>query len=150
MRRNGLVAVAAVAAAALLTGCGDTGEETAGSGSSSPAAAKGDAKREASAEAKDVKITRSGVEDHEVWGRAFVTHYEITNHGKGAANYFVQLEFLDGDGDVLGATGVTADKLGPGKTNKGDTAPMESEIKNGKMSDIKRVRVSTVERTDPV
>jgi hypothetical protein len=73
--------------------------------------------------------------------------YEVTNGGKDAANYFVGLEFLDRDGDVLGSTGVTADKLGPGKTHKGDTAPVESEITNGSPKDIKSVRVSTVDRT---
>jgi hypothetical protein len=151
MRRIGLVAGAAVAAVALLTGCGDGGDDAAGSGSSSSAPA-GDAKaNEAPDAAKDVKITGSGFEDHEVWGDgAYVTRYEITNRGKGAANYFVQFEYLDADGDILGSTGVTADKLGEGKTNKGDTAPVKAEITNGKMSDIKDVRVSTVDRTDPV
>ncbi|MFI8008431.1 hypothetical protein [Streptomyces sp. NPDC086010] len=57
------------------------------------------------------------------------------------------LEFLDADGDVLGSTGVTADKLGPGKTNRGGTAPLESEIANGPMASIKSVRVSEVDRT---
>ena len=155
MRRIGLVAGAAVAAVVLVTGCGDSGDDTAGSGSSSSAPAsdaKGEAKAdEAPAAAKDVKITRKGFEDHEVWGDgAYVTHYEITNHGKGAANYFVQFEYLDADGDVLGSTGVTADKLGEGKTNKGDAAPLDAEITNGKISQIKDVRVSTVDRTDPV
>ncbi|MGO4747922.1 hypothetical protein AB4212_04665 [Streptomyces sp. 2MCAF27] len=97
---------------------------------------------------KDVRIMKAGVEDHEVWGpKAYVVHYEITNHGKSAADYFAQFEFLDKDGDVLGATGVTADKLGPGKTHKGDSAPLDSEITNGAMKDIKSVRVSQVDRT---
>jgi hypothetical protein len=152
MRRIGLVVGAAVAAVVLVSGCGASGDDAAGSGSSSSAAAGGDAKaEEAPAAAKDVKITGSGFEDHEVWGdHAYVTQYEITNHGEGAANYFVQFEYLDADGDVLGSTGVTADKLGEGKTNKGDAAPLEGEITNGKIADIKSVRVSAVERTDPV
>jgi hypothetical protein len=151
MRRIGLAVCAVAVAAAVVTGCGGGEDSTAGSGSSSSAAAKGAAKAEAPAATKDMKITRSGFEDHQTWGdHAFVTHYEITNHGKGAADYFVQLEYLDVDGDVLGSTGVTAEKLGEGKTNKGDTAPVESEIRNGKMSDIKGVRVLKVERTDPV
>ncbi|MFZ4160490.1 hypothetical protein ACOZDE_18965 [Streptomyces griseoincarnatus] len=149
MRRIGLVAGAAVAAVVLVTGCGDTGGDTAGSGSSSAPA--GDAKAaEQPDAAKDARITGKGFRDHDVWGEdAYVTEYEITNRGEGAANYFVQLEFLDADGDVLGSTGVTADKLGEGKTNKGDTAPVDAEITNGKMSDIRDVRVSMVERTAP-
>ncbi|MFF3096762.1 hypothetical protein [Streptomyces cyaneofuscatus] len=90
----------------------------------------------------------SGVEDHETWGpQAFVVRYEVTNGGGEAADYFAQFEFLDADGDVLGSTGVTADKLGAGKTHKGDTAPLPAEITNGDLADIKKVRVSTVERT---
>ncbi|MCX4792421.1 MULTISPECIES: hypothetical protein [unclassified Streptomyces] len=42
---------------------------------------------------------------------------------------------------------MTADKLGAGKTHKGDTAPLEAEIRNGKLSDIKGVRVLQVDRT---
>ena len=150
MRRIGLVAVAAVAAVVLVTGCGGTGGDTTGSGSSSSAAA-GDAKAAEQPDAAEhVKITGKGFEDHEVWGEdAYVTEYEITNRGEGAANYFVQLEYLDKDGDVLGTTGVTADKLGEGKTKTGDTAPVDAEIENGKISDIRDVRVSMVERTAP-
>lgn len=144
------LATGVVAAALLLTGCGGGGEDTAGGGSSS-SAADSDAKAEAPAASKDAKITGSGFEDHEVWGdHAYVTRYAITNHGKGAANYFVQFEYLDADGDVLGSTGVTADKLGEGKTNTGDAAPLDAEIPNGKIADIKSVRISNVERTDPV
>ncbi|MDX2922782.1 hypothetical protein [Streptomyces sp. NE06-03C] len=88
------------------------------------------------------------MEDHETWGpKAYVVRYEVTNGGDGAADYFAQFEFLDGDGDVLGSTGVTADKLGAGKTHKGDTAPLPAEITNGDLADIKKVRVSLVERT---
>ncbi|MFE7928343.1 hypothetical protein ACFU6S_06315 [Streptomyces sp. NPDC057456] len=156
MHRIGLVAGSAVAAAALLTGCGGTEDGATEGGSSSSAATESGsspsaATGEASAGAEDVKVVKSGFEDHEVWGdHAYVIHYEITNHGKGAANYFVGFEFLDADGDALGSTGVSADKLGVGKTNTGDSAPLDAEITNGKIADIKSVRVSTVERTDPV
>lgn len=153
MRRCGLVAGAAVAAVLLVAGCGGSEGGSAGGGSSSAESASGgDGKAaEASEALKDAKITGHGFEDHDVWGEnAYVTRYEITNRGKGAANYFVQFEYLDADGDVLGSTGVTADKLGEGKTNKGDTAPVEAEITNGPLSEIKDVRVSEVERTDPL
>lgn len=157
MRKVWLSVIAGVAAAGALTGCagadGDGGaaKNPAASASSSAAPEKDadDAEEAPAAGAsKDVKIVSSGVKDHETWGpKAFVVAYEITNHGDEAASYFAQLEFLDADGDVLGSTGVTADKLGPGKTHKGDIAPLEAEITNGKPGDIKSVRVSQVDRT---
>ncbi|MET8747244.1 hypothetical protein [Streptomyces sp. NPDC004728] len=148
--RHALVAVAV--GAVVLTGCSGGEEAAAGKGSASSAADKPkpqDKPTKAEVPAsKDVRIVKAGVEDHQTWGpKAYVVHYTITNGGSGAANYFAGLEFLDRDGDVLGSTGVTADKLGAGKTHTGDTAPLESEIRNGKMSDIRSVRVSQVDRT---
>ncbi|AIV35572.1 hypothetical protein [Streptomyces sp. CCM_MD2014] len=154
MRKIMLSVGAAVAAVGLVAGCsgdggtGDAGKEStaatagqeAGSGDSAKAAGEDIAKR-------DVKIVSSGVKDHDVWGpKAYVVAYEVTNGGKDDASYFVQLRFLDQDGDVLGTTGITADNVGPGKTNRGDTAPLESEITNGKIGDIRSVKVSTVDR----
>ncbi|MFJ5726333.1 hypothetical protein [Streptomyces sp. NPDC093149] len=97
---------------------------------------------------QDVKVTKSGFEDHEMWGPgAYVVHYEVTNQGRGAASYCAELEFLDKDGDHLGQTGITVDKLGRGKTSKGNTAPLDAEITNGKIRDIRSVRVSTADQT---
>lgn len=96
----------------------------------------------------DVKVVRSGFEDHETWGPgAYVITYKITNRGPKEASFFVGFDFLDKDGDVLGSTGVTADRVGPGKANRGDTAPIEAEITNGKMKDIRSVRVSEIDET---
>lgn len=155
MRRFGL-AVAVVAAVSLLAGCGggeDAGASEKGRASvTAVASGEGDAGGKAGAAGEDaakgdVKIVSSGFQDHDVWGpNAYVVKYEITNSGEDPASYFAQLEFLDADKDVLGSTGITVDKLGSGKTNRGDTAPLESEITNGKMSDIVSVRVSEVER----
>ncbi|ESP95899.1 hypothetical protein B591_29749 [Streptomyces sp. GBA 94-10 4N24] len=153
MRRVGVYVGAVVAAAALVSGCAGASEDaadgqgapSASAGSSAPAETKGG---EEGVAARDVELGEAGFQDHDVWGPgAYVTPYSITNRGDGAASYFVGLEFLDADGDVLGSTGVTADKLGPGKTSKGDTAPLEAEIQNGELADIRSVRVSTVERT---
>lgn len=156
MRKIMLSVVAAVAAVGLAAGCAG-GDDAGDAGKGSTAAttsqegSSGDAKAAGEDLAKrDVKILSSGYKDHDTWGPdAYVVEYEITNGGKDAANYFVQLEFLDGDKDVLGTTGVTADKLGAGKTHTGDTAPVDAEITNGPMSAIKSVRVSMVERTRP-
>ncbi|MFB6991404.1 hypothetical protein ACFC0C_24880 [Streptomyces sp. NPDC056178] len=41
----------------------------------------------------------------------------------------------------------TVDRLGRGKTSTGNTAPLDAEITNGKIRDIRSVRVSTVDRT---
>ena len=99
---------------------------------------------------RDVRITKAGFVDDEVYGaHAYVVHYTITNHGPGPANYFVGLDFRDKDGDHLGGTGVTADQLGVGKSKTDRTAPLDVEIQNGKISDIRSVRVSEVQRTAP-
>lgn len=149
MRKVWAVAAAGVAVVALAA-CGAGGDEepVKGAAPASSSAAGAAGAEDAPAASRDVRIVSSGVEDHETWGpRAFVVRYEVTNGGGEAADYFAQFEFLDADGDVLGSTGVTADKLGAGKTHKGDTAPLPAEITNGDLADIKKVRVSTVERT---
>ncbi|MGA5340453.1 hypothetical protein ACPCK3_15020 [Streptomyces griseoincarnatus] len=157
MRKIVLSVVAAVAVVGLVAGCsggedaGDVGKGGTAATAGQEGGPGGDAEPAGEDLAKrDVKILDSGFKDHDVWGPgAYVVEYEITNGGKDAANYFVQLEFLDGDKDVLGTTGVSADKLGAGKTHAGDTAPIEAEIENGPMSSIESVRVSMVERTRP-
>ncbi|MFJ4703147.1 hypothetical protein ACIP5N_33850 [Streptomyces sp. NPDC088768] len=143
------VAACGLGAALALAACSSSAPATTGGAAprkattGSPAPAK-----EALAASADVRIVKSGVEDHPTWGPgAYVVHYEITNHGRSAAGYFAQLEFLDADKDVLGTTGITADKLGAGKVSTGDTAPLDVEIRNGKMTDIRSVRVSEVDRT---
>ncbi|MEV0322362.1 hypothetical protein ACIBKX_28215 [Streptomyces sp. NPDC050658] len=96
---------------------------------------------------KDVALTRKGREKHEVWGDTYVFHWKITNSGKEAADYFAQVEFFDKDGDFLGSTGITAERLGPGKSSKGDSAPLDAEITNGKIADIADAKVAEVTRT---
>lgn len=153
MRRIGLYVAAAVSAAALVAGCSSDDSDAAKGRTTAPAGQEASPDKEVKAPdeaeaSRDVRITSSGYRDHEVWGPgSYVVAYEITNNGSQPANYFAGLEFLDQDGDVLGSTGVTADKLGPGKAHRGDTAPLEAEIKNGSPKDIKSVRVSEVLRT---
>lgn len=155
-------ALAVVATSAIaLTGCSGSGDaKSSGAGASASQAAEKPAEKSAGGAAKapapdaakkDVKVTKSGFEDHETWGPgAYVVHYEVTNQGRGAASYYAELEFLDKDGDHLGQTGISADKLGQGKTSTGNTAPLDAEIRNGKIADIRSVRVTKVDRTtDP-
>ncbi|WP_406501619.1 hypothetical protein OHA04_27795 [Streptomyces sp. NBC_01590] len=147
--RHALAAVAV--GAVVLTGCSGGEETGAGKGSASQAAEKPADKpttAEAGKAAKDVRIVKAGVEDHQTWGpKAYVVHYSATNSGAEAADLYAELEFLDKDGDHLGQTGITVDKLGPGKTATGNTAPLDAEIRNGKIADIRSVRVSQVDRT---
>ncbi|MFD8079044.1 hypothetical protein ACFV3E_41105 [Streptomyces sp. NPDC059718] len=53
----------------------------------------------------------------------------------------------DKDGDNLGGTGVTANKLGVGMVPTGNTVPLEEEITNGKVSGNRSVKVVDVEQT---
>lgn len=151
--RLAVSAAAVVLAAGVLAGCGGSDEAADSSKPAGTGAAKS-AEPEAAEEKQDapaeVKIVKSGFEDHDVWGpNSYVVHWELTNTGDKAGNFFAGLDFLDADGDVLGSTGITADKLGPGKTSKGNIAPLDVEITNGEMGDIKDVKVSDVERMDP-
>lgn len=159
MRRHTLTAVTAAATLALaLTGCGsesDPDDDAKSTPSaSSPASADSadtDTEQEDGDHKDDVEITKHGVEDHETWGPdAYVVHYKITNSGDKAASYYAGIEFVDSDGDVLGSTGITADKLGAGKSKQDHIAPLPVEIENGEPSDIDDVRVTEVDRTDPI
>ncbi|WP_030599386.1 MULTISPECIES: hypothetical protein [Streptomycetaceae] len=153
--RRLLLAAAALTAALALSGCSSSdSSDTSDSASSKPSAKPAEQDADTAdagtkeSHAMDVKITKSGVEDHATWGPdSYVVHYKITNSGKESADYFAQFEFLDKDGDVLGSTGVTADKLGAGKSKTADAAPVKAEIENGSMTDIASVRVSQVDRT---
>lgn len=53
---------------------------------------------------------------------------------------------LDRDRDHLGQTGVTADKLGPGKSKVAGIGLLDAKVQNGKLSDITSARVSKVDR----
>lgn len=155
-RRNRIVlAAAGLATAALaLTACGSSSD---GAKDAPSQAAKAGAKAEAAADEtkatsakSDVKITKSGFEDDEMYGaNAYMVHFKITNSTDAPKDYFAQLRFLDKDGDLLGSTGVTADELGSGKTHADKTAPLDVEIDNGKMSDIASVEIGDVTRTAP-
>ncbi|MEV7797294.1 hypothetical protein AB0O68_35975 [Streptomyces sp. NPDC087512] len=147
MRRVGLVAAAAVlVVGAVACDSADTAADGQGAGASSSAPPKSPS---ASAAPAVVKIASARYEDHEVWGdNAYVVRWELTNTGDQAGNFYTGLDFLDADGDVLGSTGITADKVGPGKTAKGEASPLDAEIDKGPMDAIKDVKVSEVQRLD--
>ncbi|MER7835301.1 hypothetical protein ABTY98_05160 [Streptomyces sp. NPDC096040] len=148
MRRIGLAVGAVLVVGALAVGCTSTSGTDAAGDSKGSAAASTPAPKKSAAVA-DVKLVKQGWENHPVWGdHAYVVHWTLTNTQAKAGNYFAGIDFLDRDGDVLGSTGVTAEKLGPGKTAKGDASPLPAEITNGKMAEIKTARVSEVQRLD--
>ncbi|MFJ9200956.1 hypothetical protein [Streptomyces flaveolus] len=148
MRRFGQVLAAVALLVPLAVGCGDT-EDTAGDGKAGGGAAASAPAPKKSTSPADVKLVKKGWEDHDVWGpHSYVVHWELTNTGKEQGNFFAGLDFLDKDGDVLGSTGITADKVGPGKTARGDSASLDVEIDKGEISDIVDAKVSTVERLD--
>jgi hypothetical protein len=135
-----------LAVGSLVTACGDTETTADGRGAETSATAGAVEASESPAAAADVKIVSAGFEDHETWGKnAYVVRWKLTNTGKVQGGFYAGLDFLDKDGDVLGSTGITAEKVGPGKTAKGETAPLDVEIDKGKMSDIKGVKVTEVE-----
>lgn len=152
-----VAAVVAALAVVSLAGCSSSGSSGGDDAASSPKASvttpasarpNSPASHAVARKQSDVKIVKAGVEDHPVWGpHAYVVHYVITNHGKEAADYFALLEFLDKDGDHLGNTGISAEKLGVGKSQEADIAPLDVEIRNGKIADIRSVRVTEVDRT---
>ncbi|EMF31126.1 hypothetical protein H114_00817 [Streptomyces gancidicus BKS 13-15] len=140
-------AAAVVLAAGVLAGCGDS--DSGGETSSKPAGGDKAAAAEASTSTApaEVKIVKAGYEDHETWGEhAYVVYWELTNTGSEQGNFYAGLDFLDADGDVVGSTGLTADKVGPGKTAKGNLAPLDVEIDKGDINAIKGVRVAEIER----
>ncbi|MFF9496523.1 hypothetical protein [Streptomyces flaveolus] len=148
VRRFGQVLAAVALLVPLAVGCGDTDGKASDGKTGSSATASAPAPKKSTAPA-DVKLVKKGWEDHDVWGpHSYVVHWELTNTGAAQGDFFARLDFLDKDGDVLGSTGITADKVGPGKTARGDSAPLNVETDKGEMSDIVDAKVSTVERLD--
>lgn len=167
-RRATTVSAAAVAVVLLLggtAGCSaDDSEGSAGTGGADSADSApggpdsadedtdtdGDGDTEVGGDGADghAVITGHGIADHETYGAgSYVVEYTITNGGTDTASYFVSLEFLDGDGDLIGSTGVLADRLGPDKSTSGDAVPLEVELTAGTVEDIADVRIGQVRRT---
>ncbi|MCF6521937.1 hypothetical protein HOY81_02300 [Streptomyces sp. JJ36] len=145
--------VVVVTASALVAcaGAGDGGGAVQGGSAATAAPPAGGAGEggEAVADATaDVLVLRAGVEDHPVWGAdAYVVHYLITNRGDEPADYVVRFAFLDAGGRVLGSTAVTVDRLGPGRTRAGSTAPRERDLAGGRAAAIRDVRVAHAEKS---
>jgi hypothetical protein len=146
MRRKVAAACAALVTVVGLAGC--AAEETAAGKARAAVdapAEEGKAGR-ASAPAK-VEIVSAEHQNHDTWGPdAFVVKWELTNTGDTAGDFYAGLDFVGADQDVLGSTGITADKVGPGKTATGETAPLEVEIDKGKIADITGVKVTEIQR----
>ncbi|MEZ7005024.1 hypothetical protein [Streptomyces sp. AD55] len=145
MRRFGLAVAAVVLLSPLAVACGGSDGSSEGKGSAA-ATTSAPAVKESAAPG-EVKIVKAGYEDSETWGEnAYVVHWELTNTGDEVGDFFAGLDFIGPDDDVVGSTGITADKLSPGKTARGETSPLPAEIDKGEISEITGVRVASVER----
>jgi hypothetical protein len=121
-----------------------TGDEADPAGEEAPEESKEPAK---SAHDKDVKVTSQGPKteyDFTTYRIAFT----VTNSGSEAANYWITLEAYDKDGDFLGSTGSSVERLGPGKTKTDEVDLYDEMIENGKLSDVDTVKVKKVEYCD--
>ncbi|MEC3995022.1 hypothetical protein VSR01_16375 [Actinacidiphila sp. DG2A-62] len=146
----------AVVAAVSLTACsssGSSGGKDAGappkaSAVSSAARPSSPTGHAAPGAAADVRIVKAGFEDDPYLGpHMYFVHYAITNHATAAADYYVEVELLDADGDHLGTMTLSAEKLWVGKTKTSEERATELNVENGKIADIRSVRVSEVQRT---
>ncbi|MHC0433954.1 hypothetical protein ACX6XY_27880 [Streptomyces sp. O3] len=100
-----------------------------------------------SAHDKDVKITSQGVKT-EYGVTTYRVAFTVANSGSEAANYWIEFEAYDKDGDFLGSTGSSAERLGPGKTKNDEVDFYDTEIENGEMSDIDTVKIKKVDYCD--
>ncbi|GAB3969093.1 FxLYD domain-containing protein [Streptomyces sparsus] len=96
---------------------------------------------------KDVKITEQGAESEYDINTYRVT-FTVTNSGKEAANYWIEFEAYDQDGDFLGGTGSSVERLGPGKTKNAEIDFYDETVENGELADIDTVKVKKVEYCD--
>lgn len=121
-----------------------TGDEAAKTG-------KDDAKEskapEDSVHDKDVKVTQQGSKT-EYGTTTYDVAFTVTNSGDEAANYWIEFEAYDKDGDFLGSTGSSVERLGPGKTKTDETSFYDETVENGKLADIETVKVKKVEYCD--
>lgn len=102
---------------------------------------------EANARGKDVKVTRQGPKtEYDV--TTYNIAFTVTNSGDEAANYWIEFEAYDKDGDFLGSTGSSVERLGPGKTKTDETSFYDETVENGKLADIDTVKVKKVEYCD--
>ncbi|MFE6906798.1 hypothetical protein [Streptomyces erythrochromogenes] len=92
-----------------------------------------------------MKITGYRVQEH---GSVLIYDYEITNSGPAAATYMFETEAYDQDGDFLGRAYHFVERLGAGKTARGDNVFGADAITNGTEDDVKELRVSQVTYCD--
>lgn len=102
---------------------------------------------EKSAHDKDVKVTQQGSKT-EYGTKTYDIAFTVTNSGDEAANYWIEFEAYDKDGDFLGSTGSSVERLGPGKTKTDETSFYDETVENGKLADIDTVKVKKVEYCD--
>ncbi|MDX2759116.1 FxLYD domain-containing protein [Streptomyces europaeiscabiei] len=102
---------------------------------------------EKSAHDADVKVTQQGSKT-EYGTTTYDIAFTVTNSGDEAANYWIEFEAYDKDGDFLGSTGSSVERLGPGKTKTDETSFYDETVENGKLADIDTVKIKKVEYCD--
>lgn len=100
-----------------------------------------------SAHDADVKVTEQGSKT-EYGTTTYDIAFTVTNSGDEAANYWIEFEAYDKDGDFLGSTGSSVERLGPGKSKTDETSFYDETVENGKLTDIDTVKVKEVEYCD--
>ncbi len=83
-------------------------------------AVKADASEDARAAKQDVKITTCKLKNDDILGRSVEARVEITNHGKKRANYLVEGEFIDANGNQVDTLTATVQNLAPGTSTSQD------------------------------
>jgi len=96
---------------------------------------------------RDVKVTQQGSKT-EYGTTTYDIAFTVTNSGDEAANYWIEFEAYDKDGDYLGSTGSSVERLGPGKTKTDETSFYDETVENGTLADIDTVKVKKVEYCD--
>ncbi|MFJ9917302.1 FxLYD domain-containing protein [Actinacidiphila glaucinigra] len=119
MRTRIWLATAAVAAAAVLTGCSvpetsDSGKSDSGSSSNAVKDAAKDATKPATGNApqKDVTLSKCGTDSFGQYPQADLV---VKNHSSKSSNYIVQVEFTDAEGTRAAEGTAALNNLAPGQ-----------------------------------
>lgn len=80
-------------------------------------AVKKDAQEDARAAKEDVKVSKCQVTDDDLLGRDVDAKVKITNNGSKRADYAIEGEFLDQDGNKVGELLASIDNLAPGTSS---------------------------------
>ena len=81
---------------------------------------KADAADDKRAASEDVDVTQCEIVNEQFGGRSVTAEVKVTNNGKKRADYFIEGEFLDQDGNKVDALYATIEDLEAGKSSTQD------------------------------